>query len=110
MSQTDKTPEIAAGNESAGHAEFDSRGNSVWRWNSSTGADSTSIVLKRLDNDALQLEPTRTVAVPARRNPGDAPAPQRSPSGDSRSGGDELSLQNTRRVDVGGGFDPYDKS
>jgi hypothetical protein len=107
MSRTEKTPEIAAGSEPAGHVEFDSRGNSVWRWNSAV-ADSTSVVLKRLDNDALQLEPTRSVPVPTRGE--GAPQPQRPAEGGPSSSGGDLSVEMTCKVKAGGGFNPYDNS
>lgn len=109
MSRTDKTPDIAIGTESAGHVEFDSRGNSVWRWNSAGGTDSTSILLKRLDNDALQLEPTRSVPVPGGGKPRAAAAPRRG-SGGTPAGNGELSIETTHKVNVGGGFNPYDNS
>src|SRR4029079_9975634 len=48
--------------EPAGRVEFDSRGNSVWRWARDV-LDSTSILLKRLENKDLALEPTQTVPV-----------------------------------------------
>lgn len=110
MSHTKKTPEIAAGKESEGHVEFDSRGNSVWRWKNA-GADSTSIVLKRLDNDALQLEPTQSVPLPARGEPRDKriSRPRQRVDGDARSVNGELSIEKTRSVKMGG-FNPYDHS
>lgn len=37
---------------------FDRRGNPVWEWSAEEG-DSTSVLLRKLDNDALALEPTR---------------------------------------------------
>ena len=42
---------------SAGRIEVDSRGRNVWQWNDSQ-LDSTTILLRRLDNDALELEST----------------------------------------------------
>lgn len=56
------TPEAPAGEEPVGRVEFDSRGNSVWRWAREL-LDSTSILLKRLENKDLALEPTRKVPV-----------------------------------------------
>jgi hypothetical protein len=48
--------------EPPGRVEVDSRGHNVWRWSRETN-DSTSVVLKRLDNDDLALEPTQRVPV-----------------------------------------------
>jgi hypothetical protein len=60
-----------------GRVEFDSRGNSVWRWEAGEG-DSTSILLKSLENDALQLEPTRPVPILGKRPVGPRPGNQSS--------------------------------
>ena len=111
---------------SDGGVVVDNRGRNVWQWKDEQ-LDSTSIVLKRLENDALQLEPTRKVkklaekdaqrsADPERkagpRKPGDA-----SRLGDTRTKGakaerDEpgLSLSTDIEYDAGGGFDPYNRS
>lgn len=96
--------------QAAGQVEFDSRGNSVWRWKSD-GNDSTSILLKRLENDSLALEPTQTVPTV-----GAAASRKRAPEPGGREGeptDDELALERTRSVkrgDGGGGFNPYDHS
>jgi hypothetical protein len=97
----------AVGGNSAGHVAADSRGRNVWQWNDSQ-LDSTTIMLQRLENDELELEPTRRV----RAQSGAAPS-----SGDARdrkrrrrSSSDELTLDETFRVDQGGGFDPYNRS
>jgi hypothetical protein len=52
----------ATGVQPAGRVEFDSRGNSVWRWAKDV-IDSTSILLKRLENKDLAIEPTQKVPV-----------------------------------------------
>jgi hypothetical protein len=46
----------------SGHVVIDSRGRNVWQWKDAE-VDSTSLVLKRLENDALELEPTRKVPI-----------------------------------------------
>jgi hypothetical protein len=86
--------ETTQGN-AAGRVEFDSRGNSVWRWNAQgkDKLDSTSILIKRLENDALELEPTRSVRVRAGKS---VKAPRRA----------DLAVEDDA-PDVGGGFDPY---
>ena len=42
--------------------EIDSHGNRVWRWAKEV-LESTSVLLKRLDNKDLELEPTQKVPV-----------------------------------------------
>ena len=93
----------------AGGVVVDGRGRNVWQWKDEQ-LDSTSVVLKRLENDALELEPTRKVK---------KVEPGKEGSGDSRSGrdgkrpakrGQEPGLSFTTDVgekDEGGGFDPY---
>ena len=94
-----------ASQEPAGRVEFDSRGNSVWRWARDV-LDSTSILLKRLENKDLAIEPTQKVPVLGSKilaKPGNAsstkPArPRRNP----------LSLaDDDGGRDQGGGFNPY---
>lgn len=90
---TDDAPAaVPDAEEPAGRVEFDSRGNSVWRWAREV-LDNTSTLLKRLDNTDLSLEPTRQVRIiggpgKSRKSPGNGPA---------KPGG----------RDNGGGFDPY---
>jgi len=101
-----------------GRVEFDSRGNSVWRWARDV-LDSTSILLKRLENKDLALEPTQKV--PVLRGAGAAAAAAQSkmkPGGPAKPGGSakpgarksphrqELDLADSPRK-AGGGFDPY---
>src|SRR5215471_20253953 len=95
------TPEQPASQEPAGRVEFDSRGNSVWRWARDV-LDSTSILLKRLENKDLAIEPTRKVPVlgskkPSKRGSTTDPT-KRNPLSiaDDESGRDQ-----------GGGFNPY---
>jgi hypothetical protein len=95
--------------EPAGRVEFDSRGNSVWRWARDV-LDSTSILLKRLENKDLALEPTQTVPVIGSKKiakPGKTSDPTRSAKArPSRS----LSLEAEEGGrDKGGGFNPYNK-
>jgi hypothetical protein len=92
------------GEEAAGRVVVDSRGRNIWQWKDSQ-IDSTSILLKRLDNDALQLEPTRRVPIPKKL----AKAAQ---GGRDSRGGQQpgLSISETINYKVGGGFDPYNRS
>jgi hypothetical protein len=83
--------------EPAGRVEFDSRGNSVWRWARDV-LDSTSILLKRLDNKDLAIEPTQKVPVLGSKKVTKPGRPRRNP----------LSLaDDDGGRDQGGGFNPY---
>jgi hypothetical protein len=99
------TPEQPASQEPAGRVEFDSRGNSVWRWARDV-LDSTSILLKRLENKDLAIEPTQKVPVlPSNKSskPGNTPGPVK-PAKPRRN---LLSLADEGGRDQGGGFNPY---
>jgi hypothetical protein len=94
----------------AGEVVVDSRGRNVWQWKDEQ-LDSTSVVLQRLDNSALELEATRKVRVAkdakvqndskAQNDKAQAKDPKR-----ERRGARET-LSATFDVDEGGGFDPY---
>ena len=96
--------------EPAGKVEFDSRGNSVWRWARDV-LESTSVLLKRLDNKDLALEPTQKVPVVrgAEQQPkkaGKAQADTEKTPADAKAA--HPAMQRERRRDGGGGgFDPY---
>jgi hypothetical protein len=103
------TPEQPASQEPAGRVEFDSRGNGVWRWARDV-LDSTSILLKRLENKDLALEPTQKVPVLGPKKlpkPGNTSDPTRAAKPRlSRS----LSIEaDEAGRDKGGGFNPYNK-
>src|SRR6476469_2177181 len=102
------TPEPSS-QEPAGKVEFDSRGNRVWRWARDV-LDSTSLLLQRLENKDLALEPMQPGPVIGWKkiaNPGKTsdptrsakPRPSRSLSLEAEEGG----------RDKGGGFNPYNK-
>lgn len=97
-------PEIRSTRDSkAGRVETDSRGNTVWRWSAQNSLDSTTHLLKRLDNDDLALEPTARVPRPKSTSSRTASAAvQRSASAPLRL--DEPA------DDEGGGFNPYNRS
>ena len=95
----------------AGGIELDRQGNRVWRWAREV-LDSTSILLKRLENHDLALEPTQKVPV--------VPAPSKPAAQHDRKRDDkpaklarpkeriELSMAaEPGKRDVVGGFDPY---
>ena len=100
------TSEQPASQEPAGRVEFDSRGNSVWRWARDV-LDSTSILLKRLENKDLALEPTQkvpTIGSKKDSKPCNTSAPAKSP----RPRRNPLSLaDDDGGRDQGGGFNPY---
>jgi hypothetical protein len=98
-----ETPE-----QPAGKVEHDARGKAVWRWAADV-IESTSVLLKRLENRALALEPTQKVPVMggadrAGKHPGRRSGKDQGP--------EDLSLQHPaaprgKGRGTGGGFDPY---
>ena len=82
----------------AGSVEIDSRGNSVWKWAKDV-IDNTSILLKRLENKDLALEPTQKVPVIGGKT-------DKTDKTDKR-GGKRAELAVPERVS--GGFDPYNR-
>jgi hypothetical protein len=84
-----------------GRVEFDSRGNSVWRWAREV-IENTSVLLKRLDNKDLALEPTQKV--PVMRG---ADKSKGQPAQQGRGTG-KLSVADKSDT-PGGGFDPYNR-
>jgi hypothetical protein len=91
----------------AGAVVVDSRGRNVWQWKDEQ-LDSTSVVLQRLENSALELEATRKVkaAEPEKdAKPKKGSKPQNDAKRDKRGARETLSA--TFEVDEGGGFDPY---
>ena len=91
----------------AGGVVVDAHGRNVWQWKDEQ-LDSTSVVLQRLENDALELESTRKV--PVAKPPRDANLRRDSkPAKDSKRErrGARETLSATFEVDKGGGFDPY---
>jgi hypothetical protein len=92
--ETDLVEDVPADKEPAGRVEFDSRGNSVWKWAREV-IDSTSVLLKRLENKDLAIEPTQKVPVLGDKK------------GKKQRAGAELSYSDGEGRDSGGGFDPY---
>lgn len=104
----------AAGDESPGKVEFDSRGMAIWRW-ARDKLDSTTVLLKRLDNHHLALEPTQRVPAMKSAPPAVKPAikPAIKPTSpaakrDARHGAPAArDVAAPKGSDSGGGFDPY---
>jgi hypothetical protein len=90
----DLIPVSTGKDDSPGRVQIDQRGRNVWHWNDDQ-MDSTSILLKRLENTELELEPTRKV----RAQKSAAPA-----------GKDDLDYTATLGTGSDGGFDPYNRS
>jgi hypothetical protein len=141
MQDKDAEPAAPPANEPAtkeapGKIEVDSRGRNVWRWTREAN-DSTSVVLKRLDNADLKLEPTQKIPI-ARQASAKAPAAKgatpkhkaaqgAAPTGNAAQGAAAKTNKNSaadaqtskKRAshpalrpldsdrDGGGGFDPY---
>jgi hypothetical protein len=80
----------------AGRVEIDSRGRSVWRWAREV-LETTSVLLKRLENHDLALEPTQKVPI--------ARSTKNVPGKSKRAA--SLDLEKPTGRDSGGGFDPY---
>src|ERR1700704_4506258 len=59
---TPATAEAPPNEDRAGRVVVDNRGRNVWQW-ARDAIDSTSILLKRLENKDLAIEPTQNVPV-----------------------------------------------
>ena len=94
----------------------DARGRNVWQW-AKAALDSTSILLKRLENKDLAIEPTQKVPVmrgtdagPSGKPPPAATKQPAKPANDraaQKSAKRPEPFRGKGRDDSGGGFDPY---
>ncbi len=103
--------QAAPASEPAGKVEFDSRGNSVWRWARDV-LESTSVLLKRLDNKDLALEPTQKVPVVSgaeqrAQKGGGKPHVTAEKQRPNTKAAHPAMQRERRREGGGGGFDPY---
>jgi hypothetical protein len=103
-----------------GRVVVDSRGRNVWQW-ARDAIDSTSILLKRLENKDLAIEPTQKVPVIPGADPQAAtkapaskqtaptkPGAKRADDGAAQKGAKHADpARRPKRSDTGGGFDPY---
>lgn len=113
---TVEPPSTTSESESPGKVVVDARGRNVWKWAKDVTKDvldSTSVLLKRLENKDLALEPTRKVPVISEKDAklkvpksGDSKA-KAAKETDPKSAPRHPALQRERPRDGGGGFDPY---
>jgi hypothetical protein len=89
---------VSANENRAGRVRFDARGKAVWDWDPSAAHDSTTCLIRRLDNEELRFADTQALRPPARKTT--------APSGGERRG--PLRLED--EPDPGGGFDPYNSA
>jgi hypothetical protein len=122
MANDQKSPKSTVSLGSGGKVQVDERGRNVWQWEDSQ-LDSTSILLRRLDNAILELEPTRSVPIPAAANLAsssrDTSGHRDAQTGDEKKPGrrasktgsaQQLSIESTMTVPTPRGFDPYNRS
>ena len=119
--ETPAPEETPADERRGGRVVVDNRGRNVWQW-AKAALDSTSVLLKRLENKDLAIEPTQKVPVMRGADPQaatqSAPAAERAaPSKPGAKPADARAAQKSAkrsdavggqgRNDKGGGFDPY---
>ena len=108
--RTSTTPTSRRLEPAAGRVEFDSRGNSVWRWARDV-IESTSVLLKRLENKDLALEPTQKVPVMRGADGAseglEAESCGRKPADRQVAAVRHPAARPAERKDTSGGFDPY---
>ena len=105
------------GSDTPGKVVVDSRGHSVWQWAKDV-IENTSVLLKRLENKDLALEPTQKVPILPGRQPaekGTSPRAAKRPDSNAKAAKETASksadwhpaLRPDQGGDRGGGFDPY---
>ena len=104
--RVDDQPRASEQREPPGRVEFDSRGNSVWRWAKDV-IESTSVLLKRLEVKDLALEPTQKVPVVGGADNSKPKRPRNGSVDDEASDKSRHPAARRDRCDTGGGFDPY---
>jgi hypothetical protein len=103
--------------ESPGKVVVDSRGHSVWQWAKDV-LENTSVLLKRLENKDLALEPTQKVPILPGAKPaekGASPKVAKRPDSNAKAAKDAAlkstnwhpAIKPDQGGDRGGGFDPY---
>jgi hypothetical protein len=92
--------------ERAGKVVVDSRGHNVWRWARDV-IESTSVLLKRLENKDLALEPTQKVPIVRGRESAQKPSVPHEKAAAKPTVGKRHPALQPDRGSKGGGFDPY---
>ena len=107
-SDNEKVDDAPTVREPAGKVEIDSQGNSVWRWAREV-LDNTSVLLKRLENKDLALEPTQKVPVMRGvERTAKSPSSRKGTTPEPKSAAKQPAAPAGRRDGGGsGGFDPY---
>ena len=99
----------------AGRVVVDARGRNVWQW-AKAALDSTSILLKRLENKDLAIEPTQKVPIMRGTDPSASGKPPPAAKQPAKPLNDRAAQKSAKRPepfrgkgrdDTGGGFDPY---
>jgi hypothetical protein len=119
--KTDKKYTSIKRDEAAGRVEFKG-GKAVWEW-ADRENDSTSILLKSLENPELELEKTQNTPLPRKLDPKAAAEAKAKAKAKGKSKADEkpqAAKRSTPKDDDnpwdlpknrgGGGFDPYNRS
>jgi len=103
----DKSPSQPE-SESPGRVDIDARGRNVWHWNNEQ-LDSTTVMLQSLQNDALELEPTRKVRAASDPGKDAAGRRRRHPSDPDASDAEDSGINASFSLSSRG-FDPYNRS
>lgn len=111
--KTDKKYTSIKRDEAAGRVEFKG-GKAVWEWAQHEN-DSTSILLKSLENPELELEKTQNTPLPRKLDPKTAAKakarPDEKPQAAKRpTSEDDDNPWGLPKNRGGGGFDPYNRS
>jgi hypothetical protein len=110
-------PATAPEGEPPGKVVVDSRGRNVWQWAKDV-LENTSVLLKRLENKDLALEPTQKVPVVSGAQPDDKGAGRKAakPADSNAKAAKDAATKSRQwhpalkadpKSDRGGGFDPY---
>ena len=98
-----------------GKVVIDSRGHNVWQWAKDV-LENTSVLLKRLENKNLALEPTRKVPIlPGGPTAEKGSNPKAAKAADSKTKASKAAARDPAPPpdgdarDSGGGFDPYNR-
>lgn len=102
-----------SGHFPSGRVVVDDRGHNVWDWGRGSGSvelDSTTVMLKRLDNEALSLAETQGIEMTGRLKQLSLEDTANAPAAAPDTGFEKTDFR--LEVDMGneGGFDPYNSA